>query len=380
MSPELTELGPSELSDALTSVRHSLVRSALVATVDTCLASIHSNGVIVHDGSRPTTFVREVIAAYSECLTPDALERLRATPVFCHDLPLCNAVARRSSSGRPFILFYSGLLSVAKYRQSVAIIASNLEYMLEQKSNDLPRAKQALGELIAPAQALSYWFYLEQLQLPEFDSVFCDAHKTQLAHGLGCAVMFVALHELGHIVLGHLDGQQAPSAQIATNYIDEDINTWKMMEFAADEFAISGIKPSLRMSFITSVFIILDLISDIECSCFPRTETHPYVLNRVNNLASALGLENDRFYSQRTHSLLSQKKALLAERAKVIPSVSNEHLERQTTIAIDTLKQSLPTPQECLVALGTLKSLYDGVDYLGPNTEAEYAAQIKELR
>jgi len=371
----LTELGPRELSDALTCVRHSFALSPLVMTVDACLASIHSDGAIIRDSDPPTRFVRDVIAVYSECLTPDALERLQAIPVFCHDAPLCNAVARRSSSGDPFVLFYSGLLAVAKYRQSLAILASNLEYMLEQKSNDLPRAKRALSDLIAPAQALSYWYYVTPLRLPEFDGIFCNPHKDQLTHGLGCAIMYVTLHEIGHVILGHLDDRHAPPPQIAANYVDEDIGTWKMMEFAADAFAISGIKPTLKLSFITSVFIILDLISDIECFCLPRSGTHPYVVNRVNNLACALGLENDKFYAQRTYSLLSQKKALLEERAKFFPAVSHEDPEKQAAIAVDAFKKSLPAKEECLFALDTLKSMYDGVDYLGPHTEAEYAAQ-----
>jgi hypothetical protein len=137
----LNELGSAELSDALTCVRHSLAQMPVVETIDAYLTSIPVDGVIVRDTGAPTKFLRDVITIYPECLTPDAIERLRTIPLFCHDQPICNAVARRSRGGGPFVLIYSGLLAVAGYRQSLAILASNLELMLERKSNDVERGQ-----------------------------------------------------------------------------------------------------------------------------------------------------------------------------------------------------------------------------------------------
>jgi hypothetical protein len=148
------------------------------------------------------------------------------------------------------------------------------------------------------------------------------------------------LHEVGHIILGHLDGRHPPPPQIAANYVEDDIDSCKMMEFLLDAFATSAIRPTLKMSFITGVFIILDLISDIECLCLPRKGSHPYVVNRVNNLASLIGVEHDTFYATRTQSLLSQKGALLAERAKAFPAIAPEESpERRDAIAVEAFKK-----------------------------------------
>jgi hypothetical protein len=368
----LTELSAQDLADALTSVRNSLAQTPLFRVIDLYLTSIYSRGTIINDSASETQSLRELIRRYSTCVTPDTLELLDKIPIFCHALPICNAVARRSAGGDPFVLIYSGLLSVAKYRLSLAILISNLEFMLEQKSNDVTRAKKALSEIAAPAQALSYWYYVMPSTLPEFADIFCEPHKAQVEHGLGSATLFVALHEIGHIRLGHIDGGRSPIPQILNSYVEERFDELKMLEFAADEFAIRCIKPTLQMSFLTSIFIILDLISDVECYCLPRGESHPYVINRVNNIASILELENDEFYFTRTHSLLSQKKSLLVERAKAFPAlIDGDVSDRMAAIATDTFKRLLPSREECLVALDTLKAMYDGVDYIGPHVAAE---------
>src|ERR1700684_2733599 len=116
----LAELSAQDLADALTSVRNSLAQTPLFGVIDLYLTSIYSRGTIINDTAPETYSLRELIRRYSTCVTPDALELLDKIPIFCHALPICNAVARRSANGEPFVLIYSGLLSVAKYRLSLA--------------------------------------------------------------------------------------------------------------------------------------------------------------------------------------------------------------------------------------------------------------------
>jgi hypothetical protein len=308
-----------------------------------------------------------MLGTYAEYMTDEAVALSSQTAIFCADQPICNAVASLSRDGLPYVLVYSGLLDVALYRLCASILIANANLMLQRRNPDIELAQSHLKTIAFNSQALSFWYYIDGEPLPSLFDILNDAHKTQAHHGLGGALVFVVMHEIGHLKLGHVGTNTPPLPQIYSTLVAEDITMFKAMEFAADQFALSSMKEVLRPTLVSSLFIVLDLISDLECMCLPLSASHPLVVNRIDNLLAAMGLTEDDFFISRARAMLASKKTLLMERLSNFPAQPGISKPTDIKQATEIFRRSLPSRDECLKAIDTLKNLYDGNDYIGPS-------------
>jgi hypothetical protein len=143
------------------------------------------------------------------------------------------------------------------------------------------------------------------------------------------------------------------------------------MEFEADRFALSSMKRELRPTLISSLLMVLDLMSDLECMCLPLSVSHPLVVNRIGTLLDAMNLSPDDFFVSRAKAVMDIKKSFHADRLGKFPPLPPGVSSRAAaTLATQIFKLSLPSKAECLRAVETLKALYDGNDYVGPSVNA----------
>jgi hypothetical protein len=240
--------------------------------------------------------------------------------------------------------------------------------MIKRWAGDQETALTHLTTLAVNAQVLSYWFYIEGGDLPDLFDIFCDQHRSQVRDGLAGALVFIVLHEIGHIVLGHTKPQKGSPPQLCSMVSPEDLTRWKAMELEADHFAISGIDERLKQTMAANMLIVLDLMADLECLCLPQSMTHPLVINRIHSLSAAMRLDDDAFFAERIGKIIAQKKAILSVKIDAgVSSALGITASEPVSWAVDLFRRSLPSRATCVRAVETLKSMYDRIDYIGPS-------------
>jgi hypothetical protein len=226
----LKTLQTTDIIEALLSVKNAVASTVLTDSIVRCLNSIQTTGKVLRSDDTETIELREIIANYSEhVLVESAFELYKKTPIFCHDEPVCNAIARQTLEGVPFVIIYSGLLNVCTYRLCLSIIIHNVQLMLNSRYTDIETANKHLKTLAFNAMAISYWYYISGFPnpLPQFFDILNYEHKLQVFHGLGGALTFIIMHEIGHIELGHTRGNSNAIPQIYSTIEIEEKSLWK---------------------------------------------------------------------------------------------------------------------------------------------------------
>jgi hypothetical protein len=369
--PTLDSLSVDEAARALEGLAAALGPTSISDSLERCSSSLKARTIPIRSDDEPSKAVRRLLEVFSEYMTEDAIKLTSGTAVFCIDQPICNAFASRTRTGIPYVLIYSGLVNVALYRLCISILVANANLMLQARGGDIEPARTHLKAIAFNCMALSFWFYIDGEPLPSVLETFNEAHKTQAWHGLGGALAFIVMHEIGHIELGHINIDGRPFPQIYSTLVAEDINAFKAMEFEADRFALSSMKQELRPTLISSLLMVLDLMSDLECMCLPLSASHPLVVNRISTLLDAMNLSPHDFFVSRAKAVMDIKKSFHADRLGKFPPLPPGISSRAAaTLATEIFKLSLPSKAECLRAVETLKALYDGNDYVGPSVNA----------
>lgn len=365
----LTQLKTSDLIEALQSVERAFDGALPGQSAERARKEIQTSSGVVTSEDPATVELHAIFANYSRhILTDAAYAQLRRTNIFCLDQPICNAQARKTQEGTPFALIYTGLLSVATFRLGLAILIHNVQLMQRCKGENTVANEATLKALSFNAVALSYWFYLdgEPNPLPGFCDLFCEEHRLQMIHGVGGAISFVVMHEVGHIELGHLTAKSHPLPQMHGPMDFEELNAAKTMELEADRFAASCFKPEIRLGIVTGLSAVMDIFADMDGMCLiPRESSHPFIVNRIQALMAAVKLEDDPFFMTRASTILNQRKSLLSERAKQFPIEAKFFSEAMNKVkAVAAFKSTLPSKNDCLDSLEKLQSMYDGLDYI----------------
>jgi hypothetical protein len=108
------------------------------------------------------------------------------------------------------------------------------------------------------------------------------------------AVLFILMHEVGHIHLGHLDAVLGYSERpIRSLAIDEPIGDAQSNEFEADAFAYTSLRDEVRQDIISSVLFFLGPFAFLEAFAFPDGDSHPLAVNRAAHLGRLMDAGTD---------------------------------------------------------------------------------------
>lgn len=314
----ITELSARQILEDVESLGNT---DGAVFAVAPLQAITLSNG-IVRDSDSETTLLRQSLSRYSFCLNADLRRYLTEIPIFACGIPQFLAYANKRR-GQPYIVIFTGVLDAALYRLSFSILFSNLLNMLKARSPEFETAVGHLRALGHPARDLSLNCFDKLDALPKFIKLFNEKHRQQILDGMYGCLTYVALHEIGHIVLGHCGTTRSKEEE-------------KADEFAADQFAFQCIREEHRVSFVTNMIIAFDLYADKE-RLIGASLSHPCTIDRIDSIAAVVKAYENEFFTERVTSILNARKS-----ANWTPSASND---------------------EAINALDTLVRMYDGIDY-----------------
>lgn len=286
-------VGPDELTELIeASWLGAAEREATRAT--TVIDTIQKTNISADLASDNSKYLRQVVEAHREILKPDAYERLTRTDMFGVPVNFIDATVRRKE-GRDQIFMFEGMQQLIFFYASLIRVMDLLgveqpDYTVTVGGEDHPAvvlAGMAGFAILADGMATGREF-------GAISDLVDPAAFRNTGLGYQGAVMFILLHELGHIERGHLGSgigrSEVHEMELA---FPEEIRSRQLKEFEADAFAIEAIREDMRAVWMSNVLFFLGPFAFIETFMHPKAAAHPLSANRISRLVKAAGLTGE---------------------------------------------------------------------------------------
>lgn len=125
--------------------------------------------------------------------------------------------------------------------------------------------------------------YRHGLPLPDFRSIQRNNMAVMINSDFTKTIMFILLHELGHLTLGHC----ANTSDLVDDHklvLDEHIDKYKAREFAADQFVRSAFRDNAQiLAYIGILEASLEFFQLYEMYFGEQGDVHPFTVNRLHH-------------------------------------------------------------------------------------------------
>lgn len=257
-----------------------------------------------------------VLTVQLAMLRPNWRERLQSLAIYLLPVNACLALTQCDEQGEPFIVISQGMIDLL----AVSIYDTYLQAEVPALFDDLhfdTVPDLSIGELFPNLLLIKRSRFL-RFGEPLFDSAapLSDAARAMCRDSVQGALMFLLLHELGHIERGHLSSQDARYLPFY-GAVDETFSHHQRQEIEADDFAMNALVDEAMLLATYWVPQALTLFSSVELVTGQRGNRHPLSLNRAANAnarRAALGINDGSVERDR----LLAKKFLETEREVLI--------------------------------------------------------------
>lgn len=263
---------PSDVAHPLT-IDHDLV--------DRMLGQLERDYLVAGYNDTKTRQLMNVTSQNRRWLVPDMSAHFEACEIYVLPYKPCLAfsqIGEERQVGQ--VVISEGMIDLI----GAAIFDAWLQNLIPAELVEHPvgRLRQPLMVVFnAATTLLKYRFYRYGEPLPAFSAPLGEEARQNSAVALSGALTFLLLHELGHIVLGHLDDTPPRLTYCDMAYV-QDLSGYQLQEVEADQFALESLKPEVRMlgpywmSQCLAYFVKFELISGI------ADEGHPLAINRIH--------------------------------------------------------------------------------------------------
>jgi hypothetical protein len=250
------------------------------------------------------------------------------------------------SKGTPCIVLHQGLFTLLSF----AIEIDALLYASSKLRMPERRQKELQYKLLLPYTLLFYRYLVEPFQLPPLRHGFTPELTRKAISFLTAAELFVFLHELSHIKLGHLIYRSSERLDVPNQFLlGEEHNVWKEQELKADTYAINLIDVQDRKFLIQGGIMFLSKLSLYESYMGVTRDAHPHAINRLNHLVKSSSEwidEDDRkLTEEETQFLLREHNNLMDMPAEVKrDNIYNQDIWTNIAKLIEAANQITPFP------------------------------------
>jgi len=149
------------------------------------------------------------------------------------------------------------------------------------------RALRLLEQMIAYLNASALLAHLRARQVPNVVASL-DAQMHWKANVvLEAALMFVLLHELGHVQYQRAQSRQATTWEFA---LAEELDARQQEELFADKFALDQVPAAFRLPMVHAAAFVLHLYTYIDVLRSGEPRTHPLAVNRLAAMRAQVGV------------------------------------------------------------------------------------------
>lgn len=211
-------------------------------------------------------------------------------------LPVNSSIALTIvENDRASIILSLGLVEVLR----LGCVAGHLESSigrLEMQSNGFgkkigaTKVKQMVRSLRTMTQylnACAVLHFMEPGVLPNAAASLDVSTQRRVGVTLEAVVMFVLLHELGHVDFRRRRKLHARDSVVWEFAVPEDLDANKEEELHADKFALQSVPPAFSLSLVHSATFFLHLHCLVDVALGHRPVMHPLSVNRISALYAA---------------------------------------------------------------------------------------------
>jgi hypothetical protein len=267
-------------------------------------------------------FVRSIVDQLRELIRPEYQERLSRTDIYVVNEPLCNAGAELEPG---HIVLFDGLLEVLQFRMELSLLIAEINKHFDAIAVKAGLTREGFISTAFQAQSLSLHFLHHPQPLPKIGESFGARLTHDAEHAFAGGLLFILLHEFGHLELRHSALNLGSAASTApTLACVEDVNFRKEQEFEADAFAFEAMVPRARSMLIVNAWYVMGLILDYESLAGNRNNTHPLAINRIAKLNELSGALDDAVIAESVANMFKSRLNLMESRLNAVHP--DEHL------------------------------------------------------
>lgn len=261
---------------------------------------------------------------------------------------ICNAVSRPYFDNFQIVI-HSGLFRLMSYR----LIVGQMVTDIISRCRKLASADEHINELLNLSYLFGFWIYSNSYT---YDlSIVVESlnthNRTNYLHALGGAMLFIYLHEYGHIELRHHD-----EFNDRGNPSQERI---ALMEYEADRFAIDSVHDHLKAAMVVNAYLVFDMINEFELYALNSTDGHPLTYRRLEQLNSLLDPARDGDIAKtiRKEVTTSAERHHKSPYSDTISGVIKANINERRKVFSDLL----PPIDECERGFRTLCEVYGNI-------------------
>lgn len=245
------------------------------------IAEIRTKHLELYENAPEVTLLRQALEASRFFLSPERQSLFDKYCIYVLPHPAFIAFAQRGGSDGPdAIVISQGTIDLI----AASIHDAYVQSLIPDSVHDvvLENFRQDMGLLQLLANTLfllRYRTYRYCEPLPGFSLCLDEKALRSCANGIQGALMFLLLHEIGHLELNHFDRFTARAMQYEL-VVDEYLSEYQKHEVEADQYTLDSLIPRAQpivtywMSQALSFFVSLELVSGF------RDAHHPMALNR----------------------------------------------------------------------------------------------------
>jgi hypothetical protein len=249
---------------------------------------IERTGITARLDSPQSLWLREIVETHRAYILPEVAGLLSDVDLYGVDLEIIDANPRQSG-GRRQIIVFSGLIRIVRYYAQLTRVLYELPInrpgrMFRYDGAERPEA----AAFSDAAMSIMADYLISGSAPPRLDPLLAPRAQAHAENGCIGALLFVLLHELGHLKHGHLrDGFERFERPRIALLLDEAIDEYQNAEFQADQFAYLAFAPEIREVMMSSVLFFLGPHSFLEA--FARgSDSHPFAINRAGQMAGLI--------------------------------------------------------------------------------------------
>lgn len=230
-----------------------------------------------------TEMLWSVIEDFGAFITEEAKEQLAECTIVIVPSRIFGGLAD-IHEGRQYIFLFEGLLNLIAAQQELSYMLADLPDELAEifPNPDFPKTSVQHWAAVLSGR-LIHGYTTRGEPLPDFSEMLVTPRAKNIHIGFISSVWWLLLHELGHHVKGHLEGDMTPIFPTCTAdlLVDDELKPYQQAELEADAFVLDSLIPDARRFYLgwMSSAIYPQLMFDSMLTT--RKDTHPLSVDRL---------------------------------------------------------------------------------------------------
>ena len=266
------------LADSLKQIRPFSPFRPENSDIEACIRLARKGEFKSEDGQPIHHRLRDEISGLLSYLTPEAQKAVSEADIYVLPFTACLAFCEMHQ-GRKEIFISGGMINLIASHIISLVLEQSLPEALEDycvPGMEHVGARYLLTDMLF---VLNFRFYRYGEPLPNIMAALSNKTETCYRDRINGGILFLILHELGHLERGHLHGRYNGPGHYSSA-IDEQLSLEKKQEHDADMFVVESLLPAYKGMATSWQMVAMNFFEQLEEITALQTDSHPLAINR----------------------------------------------------------------------------------------------------